>query len=297
MKRWLTSWILSSVPRLNRGIAGGFAGMMALLIASLGARALPMPTWQQITASGNYSFSGRTETAAQVIIFQDGFETGDCSRWTSIPWGCDGSNLVAVNTTRPHTGTYSIDIHYTHTGPGDLNRYPSKTTAASYNHFFVRAYHRFEEASPPATAAGKKLYWFADSNDSNTGYQILLSGNSHVSGSPINLNVGVQTPDCNGGGSASWASGTLATVNRDTWYSIEAEIQLNTPGVANGIYRVWLDGVPIYNQTDRNLRYDCTADVDYFRICGIQSNLLDASILDEHRFCDDAVVATGYIGP
>ena len=115
--------------------------------------------------------AGKAPFEERVVYFQDGFETGNLSLWTSVPWPAD----TVVNTTRPHNGTYSMEIHYNFTGPGDLNRYPSKTLATSHTNFFLRAYVYFSEASPPATLVGKKLFWVANSNDTNDGWQVLLS--------------------------------------------------------------------------------------------------------------------------
>ncbi len=54
----------------------------------------------------------------------------------------------------------------------------------------------------------------------------------------------------------SWQAGDA------TWYCVETEETLNTPGVANGVARAWVDGVQVLNVT--NIPYRAAGDNSLF---------------------------------
>jgi hypothetical protein len=90
-----------------------------------------------------------------------------------------------------------------------------------------------------------------------------------------------------------WPGALLA---RNRWYSIEQRVKLNSPGTADGLLQVWLDGRLIMERG--GIRY---RSVDRLHIEDIWINVYHGGMAlsphDQHMFVDNVVVARSYIGP
>lgn len=92
-----------------------------------------------------------------------------------------------------------------------------------------------------------------------------------------------------------WTEGEGAFLLGDRWYCVEQFLQLNSPGKADGIWQVWLDGQEVLNQRQLRIRRSASERIDQ-----IQLDLNDAepaSAREQWIAIDNLVVARRYIGP
>ncbi len=87
-----------------------------------------------------------------------------------------------------------------------------------------------------------------------------------------------------------------ALLQRNRWYSIEQQVRLNTPGLADGVLRVWLDGRLLMERQNLRLR-----TIDALHIETVWLDVYHGgtaqSPYDQHLYIDNVVVARRYIGP
>ncbi|HVY45415.1 MAG TPA: hypothetical protein VHB21_06025, partial [Minicystis sp.] len=93
----------------------------------------------------------------------------------------------------------------------------------------------------------------------------------------------------------------------DTWYSIEEEIKLNTPGASDGYINVWVDGVkdPGLSPQDIDIRGTHTEKWGILEIgrqldpCDMTAMYTCSHSMDgsEHRYWDDVIVSHEFITP
>lgn len=231
----------------------------------------------------------------------------------------DGANLVpvwdATSTTQPtlntnlsfvHAGTKSGQFHYSIAAGGtpsqDSNIYTVWVSASALTHFFWRQYIYFKtpEIGLDTFIVQRKLLWWSDSTSagvSQVNYANFITSYTGTGGTPTPTQIRLHW----GGNKIGACAPTYPDLNLttilgwDTWYSLEAEVQLNTSGLSDGILRVWLDGTQTYENTAMTFRGTC-ADVSYFSI-GRQTNRTNSEQIDEYRYYDDVVISDSYIGP
>ena len=255
--------------------------LVILLTASL--------VWgQQITISGQYSGSGRIKTESQLLLHQSTFETGDCSEWTAAPWGCNIGDLF-INTVNPNSGSYSMEIYY-HAGAGlDHTRGLRQTISPARDYLHIRGYVYIKTPTGDIDGVQRKLIWTAN-NAAFDEFSHFLTSDSAAGNIPLRMASNGSIP-C---GITSWSDYSIYTINYDTRYVIEIAIQMNTPGVLDGEYWLWVDGVERWHGTGRDFRGSCTSGIGSYSL-GYQVQGDQAT--DEYRYWDDVKVSTGYIGP
>lgn len=237
-------------------------------------------------------------SAAGVIYFSNGFEEGGFSAWSAYSIG-DGSYQPHVNGVNPHTGSYSYEQEYFCQNGLDHNRYVIELCAdfgqpAGLTDFFLRTY--LYAKTPEADTTPNKIWqrkltrtWFAAGSR-----DIVLNSWSGSGGSPLNaLRLSFVYY---GLADTQQTVYDIATLQYDTWYCLEQEFHLNTPGVADGTYRLYIDGVEAYAKTATSLRGTNSTGVDKFWI-GAQAQSAPASTLHEFRYWDDVIISDSYIGP
>ena len=93
-----------------------------------------------------------------------------------------------------------------------------------------------------------------------------------------------------------WNLGAAGWLEKGRWYSIEQELRLNTPGLSDGLLRVWVDGRKAFERT--NLRF---RDVDTLRIESAWLNVYHGGSRPSPEtmtlYIDSLVIAGRYIGP
>lgn len=95
----------------------------------------------------------------------------------------------------------------------------------------------------------------------------------------------------------SWPGSDLAAlVQPRRWYCIEQHMKLNTPGLENGVFQVWIDGQSVLARSDLRLR-----DTPDIHIEEVWMNFFHGGggspPVDIHAYIDGVVVAREYIGP
>lgn len=88
----------------------------------------------------------------------------------------------------------------------------------------------------------------------------------------------------------------LSTIKPGRWYSIEQRLKLNTPGEADGILEVWIDGVKILSKA--NLMFRKTAELKIEKIWfNFYFGGVDKPKYAFDIYIDNIVIASEYIGP
>jgi hypothetical protein len=143
----------------------------------------------------------------------------------------------------------------------------------------------------------RKLIWLSDSTSagSNLGnFDDVLNSYSGSAGSPTN-NVHLSwfsqgVAGCNITGNTTYG---LATLNYNTWYTLEFQVTLNTPSVSDGAIHLWVNGSNVYTATGLgNLRGACSGNLSLLAL-GEQANRTDATtVVDEYRYWTNVFINT-----
>ena len=158
------------------------------------------------------------------------------------------------------------------------------------DHLFVRGYVYFQSPQPGgATNIARKIYylkspagpWGMPDHDWGA---VLTTFNMALT---ISTDSAVVPPT---------VISLPQVLNYDRWYSIEFEVQLNTPGLSDGVARLYLDGQLLYENTALNWRGDYTASITRVEI-GRQADRQNYDVIYEYRYWDDLAAADAYIGP
>lgn len=92
-----------------------------------------------------------------------------------------------------------------------------------------------------------------------------------------------------------WIEGEGAFLLSDRWYCVEQFLQLNSPGQADGIWQVWLDGQEVLNQRQLRIRRSAGDRIDQLQL---DLNGADPAAAREQWIAiDNLVIARRYIGP
>lgn len=93
-----------------------------------------------------------------------------------------------------------------------------------------------------------------------------------------------------------WMAHGLGLIEQNRWYAVEQYVKVNTPGLKDGILKVWIDGKLAYEKYDVNLRtvsgwpiYKVWMDFYYGGLIATPHNI--------GLYIDNLVVAKRYIGP
>ena len=116
--------------------------------------------------------------------------------------------------------------------------FPGTTT------FYRRVYFRMSAGFQTSIDTFTKMFR-SDSTGPNSNWWTMGQGDGIVGGKTFI--VGTQNVPTIGSTVNQWTNFTFQDAR---WYCIETYEQMNTPGVANGISRAWIDGVQVMNVTD-----------------------------------------------
>lgn len=177
----------------------------------------------------------------------------------------------------------------------DINRWLSKVLVTGLTDPFFRGYVYFKSPEVGGTSypIQRKTFWISDSTSAGNSigtWSHGLTSDSTVSG--IALRVFFNS-SCGNTPTSYFPTGTL---NYDTFYSIEMESKLNTPGSSDGEVRVWVDGVQVLNQSGVNQRGTCSTDAHFFSV-GRQTDRNSYLPVDEYRYWKNVIINNAYIGP
>jgi len=214
--------------------------------------------------------------------------------------------VTAPPTTNTACGTASIDnnqgvYQYFRTAQG----YPT-----GIHHVFVRGWVKFHanpgETSPELGHIQRKTYYLKGAiANGQFGFASTVTTYSPATQLSLRMTRSVYAPPrasyCDPTGIYGGSEGVY-TYTYDTWYAIEQEWLQNSPGVADGAYRLWVTPqggatTLAYAVTGVSMAGNCTDGVDSITV-GQQVNRYYATdVVDEYRYWDDVVIADAYIGP
>lgn len=167
-----------------------------------------------------------------VTYFSDGFESNDLTAWTGTWLGA--SSTYAASNTIAHTGTYSGKAT---TAAASRHAQVYKTLSSAVSEIYWRCY-----CAAPAFASNNQLVSWMGLADSAAG------GGTAVALVYIWNSAGSQrfcVRNCVTSTNYNTATFPAAFV-ANQWYLVELYVKV---GDADGVIKVWLDGVEKYNQT------------------------------------------------
>jgi hypothetical protein len=202
--------------------------------------------------------------------------------------------------------------------------YLSPPDLQGFSHFFIRGFVKFHLNPGGAQVLQRKLYYLKDPGGGSgcTGdncWHVVSGGAvgglfwflSCYSGG-VNGNGGVQLlldtnyPDRQTHSPCPLGSDCTTQVyfwTYDQWYYVEVEVLANTPGLADGVERMWVqaigvDPAPILvvQLLNYNIRGSWTTGLNHFGV-GNQADRLHYDAIDEERYWDNVVIGDAYIGP
>jgi hypothetical protein len=93
-----------------------------------------------------------------------------------------------------------------------------------------------------------------------------------------------------------WNLGPTGRLQKQRWYAIEQFVQLNTPGLSDGVLSVWIDGVLAFSKKDIRFR-----DTAALKVESVWLNVYHGGVEKADRdltlYIDNLVIARRYIGP
>jgi len=285
----------------------------------------PLPSGDEGIAAGYAGDEGIE--AAPGVIFADDFESyadadGLSSRWDAVYHEI----RIATETENVRFGSQALEF----TNPmqdAELSNTVAKTLSEEQDILFLRYYSRFdtpfEVTGSSHNGGGISAHYYDDGMatpgipaDGTNKFLVALENwrGEASTPSPGNLNVYVYHP----GQRSMWGdhffpTGTVLPnssmpgdfgddfVSRPDivqelgrWYCYELMVQANTPGAQDGRIAFWLDGALVADFPNMHFRDVASLTIDRFNLSlHIGSNPAG----ETHKWYDNVVVATSYIGP
>jgi hypothetical protein len=97
------------------------------------------------------------------------------------------------------------------------------------------------------------------------------------------------------GDSLTWIYNDASIIHKNKWYEIEQYISLNTPSENDGVLRVWINGILVYNKTDIRLTDDENLPIE-----SVWLNVYHGGISKAHKdislYIDELIIAHNFMG-
>ncbi len=246
-------------------------------------------------------------TALSVPVQQ--LSAGECEQWSNHPewlW-CDdfedvkplGEKYQDVSTSgfersadEAFDGSHSLRQHYTE-GQVDAGWVIRVENNGFPEHLFYRWYHKFEKGFngfPPKMA---RVRYRIRSGEWNS----LLGIHCWIDNGNIVADVSAKnSSQTTGSGWLPIARSPFSfdsTDNIDRWICFEMEVQLNTPGKSDGLYRIWADSSLIVERLNVDLR-----GTETYRCNEVMLDCYwnGGSPKEQNRYYDNFVISTLRIG-
>lgn len=226
-----------------------------------------------------------------------GYATTACGEWGGIgSWGAK----LAVNGTR-RSGTKSMSFTY-----GKNEDVAGAGLTLSANVVNVRAYYNFapgyDFGQGVKIARVQSFNEATQLNDLDIVSTVRSRGGINQCGTTDMYDMGLFFNGRPVG--FDWGSLTVPmTFTRGRWYAIEYQVFLNTPGIANGWVKIWVDGVLKGTKSNLNIRGNggSTVKLNRIRVGGWYSNSANGNTCSapaqaSTMYVDDVAVSTAYIG-
>lgn len=209
-------------------------------------------------------------------LFEDGFESGDLSKWTAQTK--TAGEAIAVVSTDPFKGAYHADFETDGNATGEM-AYLQLTTGP-YMELFVRLYCKFLKALPPVgqffipldVASYQVTPWHA--------FCYVDVGN--VDGTPV---WRLFWRDATG----TYITASAVPVLLNKWYCVEVHIKV---GMTDGRYELWIDGEKVVDVAGKDNQSILKA-IDTIWI----GERWSSGQVSHGIYIDEVVLADQYIGP
>jgi hypothetical protein len=224
-------------------------------------------------------------------LWCDGFESGDT---LTINYQDVSMNGMSVVTGEAFEGTHSLRQSYTQ-GQVDAGWIIRVNNSGFPDHVFMRWYHKFEagfQGFPPKMARIRNRL---RSGDWSSPYAV----HCWIETDGV-LALDVAATNSTQANSAGWlpiarTAFTFADAkNIGRWICFEMEVKLNTPGAADGLYRLWADDSLIAERTNVDLRGSTTDKINEVMLDCYWNG---GSPKPQSRYYDNFVISTQKIGP
>lgn len=211
-------------------------------------------------AAGNLSnFSNTAAITTPILLFSDGFESGNFSAWTS-------NTNITVQQQEVYAGAYAARA----TSKGSLASYVSKTLSSTYYDLYSSLRFKIISKSSSTSAyverfrggatGGTAIAGVLISSTNKLGYRNDVTGTSNTNGPTVTLGV---------------------------WHQVQTHLHIDPNNAANGQIEIWYDGVLVSVLSE-------AADFGITPISGIRVGDSQASdVFDE--ILDDVGVNTSFI--
>lgn len=180
------------------------------------------------------------------IFFDDSFET--CTVGTGSDFPCEGWTDVGsehlpemqVSTTKAYSGSKSVRMQWLSTTDTGFNPSIYKTFTTPQDYVFMRFVTRREAGWTQAANGNTKLFIIG-----NLDYPRPIFGDNF---NQYSLHIECPYNIINPATGISWTTykidtGIVPTSTEGAWDQIELELRLNTPGSADGLARIWINGI------------------------------------------------------
>ena len=224
-------------------------------------------------------------------LWCDGYESGDS---LSVNYQDVSANGMSVVTGEAFEGTHSLRQSYTQ-GQVDAGWICLVNNGGFPDHVFMRWYHKFEagfQGFPPKMA---RIRYRLRSGDWSSPYAV----HCWLESDGV-LALDVAATNSTQANSAGWLpiARTAFTFsdarNIGRWICFEMEVKLNTPGAADGLYRLWADDSLIAERTNVDLRGSL---IDKINELMLDCYWNGGSPKAQSRYYDNLVISTQKIGP
>jgi hypothetical protein len=224
-------------------------------------------------------------------LWYDGFESGAA---LSVNYQDVSANGMSVVAGEAFEGTHSLCQSYTQ-GQVDAGWICRVNSTGFPDHVFMRWYHKFEtgfSGFPPKMA---RIRYRLRSGDWSSPYAV----HCWLETDGV-LALDVSATNSTQANSAGWlpiarTSFSFAnTKNIGRWICFEMEMKLNTPGSADGLYRLWADDSLIAERTKVDLRGSLTNKINEMMLDCYWNG---GSSRAQSRYYDNLVISTAKIGP
>jgi len=202
-------------------------------------------------------------------IFFDDFESGDLSKTANgFTWGSPntrGDDDVSVVEGIAHSGSHSLRFHFSGVPDGTDNWAEARFDLGSqFEHIFMSFWIYYPNGSEP----GENTYYHRDSSGPDNNKLFRMWDTSYNDG---DIHLGYSTNPRSDGGDkilekhhaepfgaskiSEYSTSDVGWYNSNhlgKWNKFEFQVSLNTPGVLDGVTRMWVNGTLVHEATNLN---------------------------------------------
>jgi hypothetical protein len=256
---------------------------------------------------GEKTYGADAICSSPAVIFCEDFENGNFAKWQ------DGYNpdlhKITSAVANAYQGQKALEVTYP---AGSDGGWLTRWFMPGYEDVYARLYVKFESGWKCGQNCTKIFAFYGNRIDNQWSgfgkagirpngtdffYTALITLNSYRQPDPGEVIFYSYFPEMQPDGAGNyWGNFFFQNDPRDAlqpgrWYCLELEQKANTPGLHDGLHRMWIDGV--FKGEAMNIRWRDTTDL---RINAFQLTFSGSVPLTEQVWIDNVVVSTQKIG-